>query len=987
VVSDGTSQKGIRIESLLLSAVLGLFLCTMSCSPQPEDNDAKDKLTKHSAHVDHSGFFHEPFADGPSVTRACLKCHQDSAREVMQTAHWNWQGEPVRLPGHQEPMRIGKRNVINNFCIGVQSNWPACTQCHIGYGWEDENFDFTDELRVDCLVCHDNSGTYLKKTKGAGLPDESVDLLEAARSVGLPKRKNCGSCHFQGGGGDAVKHGDMDDTLLFPSARIDVHMGKHDMQCIDCHKAEKHLIRGRSMAVSVDSKNFLECTDCHNPKPHADVRLNAHTDRLACQSCHVPHMGADTGTKLTWDWSEAGQDLDITNEHLYLKIKGRFTWSKKHLPEYYWYNKTSTRYIVGDRIDPSKPTSISRPNGNRDDPEAKIWPFKVHRGKQPYDTQNQYFLVPNVHGDIGFWTAFDWPTALKVGSKVTGLPYSGLYDFAPTEMFFPLSHMVTSLDQALQCRDCHGERGRIDWTALGYSGDPITHQIPVHDPIYLMDVNGEPVSQSGEPLSVADTCGMCHELEEPGFVDAHGYHTSILDETLEAERSSLMRHGPRIPRNEDEQMNCFLCHISRPDHDSRLKAIHAGESEWSVAATLIGTGLIAKTTDGYAWNTDQIAEDGEATLQLQPVSESNCGACHGMVHDGSDPLVISLGGGTEWTTEKTGQVFSPQPERLSGMNLANKDQLAMPWDVHAARLVSCGDCHYSRKRPERLAGDIVKADLPSNSGDRRRCQSCHSLSGMHDWLPEPEKHYNAVACESCHIPRMDMAAQQTIDATVMRLNGTPQVSYRGVDGEMKRMSTTYIRGYQPLLQVGIGQQGERMVLPYNLVTRWFWIDQVTGEKVEADVLARAWLRDGSYEEEIMRAFDADNDGQLETEELRLDDDVKIHLIKQRLRQNGVENPEIKGEIRAYEIHHSVRHGDMVNRECKRCHNEDEPGLDVFTLSPYQPGNVTPSLVAGPYDIKLDGKFVVTDEGILQFQPTHGVAQSYKGHTQTIQSRK
>ena len=179
-----------------------------------------------AAHTDHSGFFHEPFADGPAVTRACLECHEDSAQEVMKTAHWNWQGEEVMLPGHDEPLRIGKRNVINNFCIGVQSNWPACTMCHIGYGWEDENFDFTDETRVDCLVCHDNSGTYLKKFRGAGIPDESVDLLEVARSVGLPGRKNCGACHFQGGGGDAVKHGDMDDTLLFPSARIDVHMGK-----------------------------------------------------------------------------------------------------------------------------------------------------------------------------------------------------------------------------------------------------------------------------------------------------------------------------------------------------------------------------------------------------------------------------------------------------------------------------------------------------------------------------------------------------------------------------------------------------------------------------------------------------------------------------------------------------------------------------------------------------------------------------------------
>mgnify|MGYP000666355391 CR=1 FL=1 len=32
---------------------------------------------------------------------------------------------------------------INNFCIGIQGNWPSCTACHAGYGWEDESFDFT----------------------------------------------------------------------------------------------------------------------------------------------------------------------------------------------------------------------------------------------------------------------------------------------------------------------------------------------------------------------------------------------------------------------------------------------------------------------------------------------------------------------------------------------------------------------------------------------------------------------------------------------------------------------------------------------------------------------------------------------------------------------------------------------------------------------------------------------------------------------------
>ena len=59
---------------------------------------------------------------------------------------------------------------------------------------------------------------------------------------------------------------------------------------------------------------------------------------------------------------------------------------------------------------------------------------------------------------------------------------------------------------------------------------------------------------------------------------------------------------------------------------------------------------------------------------MDPRSE-HCGSCHGVVHDGSDPLLVVLGRGANWSTEKTGQVFSPQKINRSGMNLVDKDDL------------------------------------------------------------------------------------------------------------------------------------------------------------------------------------------------------------------------------------------------------------------------------------------------------------------------
>ncbi len=45
------------------------------------------------------------------------------------------------------------------------------------------------------------------------------------RRVVRPERQNCGACHFNGGGGDGVKHGDLDTSLTKPNKALDVHMG------------------------------------------------------------------------------------------------------------------------------------------------------------------------------------------------------------------------------------------------------------------------------------------------------------------------------------------------------------------------------------------------------------------------------------------------------------------------------------------------------------------------------------------------------------------------------------------------------------------------------------------------------------------------------------------------------------------------------------------------------------------------------------------
>jgi hypothetical protein len=111
--------------------------------------------------------------------------------------------------------------------------------------------------------------------------------------------------------------------------------------------------------------------------------------------------------------------------------------------------------------------------GSIDDPDARIFPFKIHTAKQPYDVIYRYLLQPKTVGEDGFWEDFDWDQAFRLGALATGFPYSGQYGFAETEMFWPITHMVAPADQALVCADCHSEEGRLDWQTLGYPGDPI----------------------------------------------------------------------------------------------------------------------------------------------------------------------------------------------------------------------------------------------------------------------------------------------------------------------------------------------------------------------------------------------------------------------------------------------------------------------------------------------------------------------------------
>lgn len=489
--------------SIIRGAAVALFsMCFLAASGAVNaetDRKATDKVLRSTA--DHSKFkeLQREFNSGPEVTRACLSCHTEASKQIHQTQHWKWE---YRNP--ETNQLLGKKHVINNFCTSVSSNYKACASCHIGYGTTSADFDLTSEENVDCLVCHDRSGRYKKPSGFAGNPVtkdtefppgsgkiiKGIDLQAIAQKVGKTGRTNCGACHFYGGGGDGVKHGDLDSSLEAPDKALDVHMAAdgNNFSCSTCHKTEGHQVPGSRYAPTAadkggahirgkaDSSNPATCQSCHGQTPHkGEAKLNDHTDRVACQTCHIPAFArGDVPTKMSWDWSTAGKrdakgkPLVINNDEghaIYMGIKGDFVLEKNVVPEYMWFNGKVQYTLADTEIDKAnQPIYINRFEGSPTDGKSLIWPVKVFHGKQPYDTVNKRLTFNHLAGadDTAYWTNLDWQKAITAGEASAGRSFSGKYDFVETVGMWPITHMVAPKENALGCSDCHARGGRLD---------------------------------------------------------------------------------------------------------------------------------------------------------------------------------------------------------------------------------------------------------------------------------------------------------------------------------------------------------------------------------------------------------------------------------------------------------------------------------------------------------------------------------------------
>lgn len=716
-------------------------------------------------------------------TGTCLHCHgpgglipgEDRAGEIMKTTHWTWVA--TNQPAGHGAQVMGKRNIVNNYCIATASNEPRCTSCHIGIGWRDNSFNFNNATNVDCLVCHDTTGTYKKTPTGAGVPDPTVNLVNVATHVGKTSRATCGACHFYGGGGDAVKHGDMDSTLTNPTRDLDVHMGVDgaNMTCADCHRSVAAGASAHDMVGSRYSKNAPDnwlCEDCHTATPHwnldGGIYYDGHSGRVACQTCHVPYFArGGKATKMTWDWSTAGVKTNgatmlLTNAAGYVTydtMKGSFTWASNVVPDYVWFNGNVVWNELTNTFNATQMVTLNQLQGSKSENRARIIPVKRFTAVQPYDAVSNTLVIPhlfalNANDTNAYWKGYNWTNAINTGMAAVGKTFSGRMGWVNTEMYWIQNHMVAPKEQALTCLDCHVENGRIPFAKLGYESNRVA-RLQDLNMIIGLDHSGRFGTNYAGPAS----CLECHPGKEtevmgsvhytwrtpnPKLAYPGGGSHGMLDRFCGLVGSSAMVNyyadlgaykdssacgkchvGDSLPfpnpatgqftQNQKDGLDCLICHAAEGAYDMNGDGL-CNAADAQTTDRLLQTNSI---TGRRAWFQDRSLRAAESVGQR--ISAAQCLRCHEHGQAAAD-----YKRGTPFDTEH---------------------------DVHAAAGMDCTDCHKVDDHKIARGSRVTDMHAWERQGVEVDCANCHTATPHKDpALAMLNQHTSLIACEACHIP-------------------------------------------------------------------------------------------------------------------------------------------------------------------------------------------------------------------------------------------
>jgi len=461
-----------------------------------------------------------------SGTTTCLQCHSKQASDMAGSVHYTWEGPYSKISNKPVGTIGGKLNTaVNAYCINTLGNWNGCASCHIGAGAKPDTVaDATQN--IDCLVCHQQEYKRVRNTTtGLFEPDSnkmSISMDQAVQTVHSPVKANCLQCHAKGGGGDALKRGDL--ALINGTTNdrnYDVHMATTgaNLSCQQCHTTTNHHVAGGGSDLRpTDNSTTVGCatSSCHSNKStltsgHVTAAINTHMKRVACQTCHIPAYGrkaADavfdsvtgfgdqsTETDRTWavpEWSVANNRWEPT------VIR-----ANNLKPVYAFYDGTSWVYDLHDTVTKDPATGnykISRPNGGINTANTKLYPFKYKTSTQPMHTATSTLIALNT--SVYFKTA-DLIGAIQSGLTNMGLNAGDAYTMVQADEYQMLNHTVAPKANALQCSACHGT-----------TSTPAT-QMNLKNMGYAMKAAQSVV------------CTQCHGNEDmPSFTSLHNKHVT-----------------------------------------------------------------------------------------------------------------------------------------------------------------------------------------------------------------------------------------------------------------------------------------------------------------------------------------------------------------------------------------------------------------------------------------------------------------------------
>ena len=428
------------------------------------------------------------------------------------------------------------------------------------------------------------------------------------------------------------------------------------------------------------------------------------------------------------------------------------------------------------------------------------------------------------------------------------------------------------------------------------------------------------------------------------------------------------------------EADCFLCHLPKGSRAARKKEMGAGNFRWANTATLSETGIAVAAAGGiFTYNRNAFRPDGTVKRELLDLSEptlENCAQCHGFSARSTNTIQAIQHADILRGTEKAGWIYNgAKISDTESPKIIGKEKMNFAWDAHAAKGMACIDCHFSPNNPGRMIQEDEKKNLryrpatldpalylkrPDHNFARgnippetvnltrhntmRSCGDCHEAEKLHAFLPYKTRHFQALACQTCHIPSVHFWAYRSDDWGFLMDTGTSRVTFRGIDGSIVDPESD-ITGYQPAYIPSPGKDGRPQIRPTNLITGVYWFDRTKNRPVFTWQVQQALFEDRpaegewKYRPEILKAF-ADKDGIVDLPQAVFDSQRKIDLVKGLLqRHSGVADPELRIEVVPWAMSHSTVGKGQAIKECTACHSSHSILNRPLDLNSFLPKNV------------------------------------------------